>query len=123
MNPLYRNDRQGKLPDSWYVASADIPPDRPTLKGHVTADVCVIGAGFTGLSAARHLAAKGLDVVVVDAHRVGFGASGRNGGQVCSGYNVSMRSLAKTYGADRAKSLWDLAEEAKTDVRQNNQVF
>lgn len=117
MNPLYRNDRQGVLPDSWYAASTDIPADRPTLRGTVTADVCIIGAGFTGLSAARHLAAKGLDVVVVDAHRVGFGASGRNGGQVCSGYNVPMRKLAKTYGADHARQLWDMAEEAKADVR------
>ena len=117
MNPLYRNDRQGVLPDSWYVASTDIPADRPTLKGEVTADVCIVGAGFTGLPAARHLASKGLDVVVVDAHRVGFGASGRNGGQVCSGYNVPMRKLAETYGADHARRLWDLAEEAKDDLR------
>jgi gamma-glutamylputrescine oxidase len=117
VNPLYRNDRQGVLPDSWYAASTDIPADRPTLRGEVTADVCIVGAGFTGLSAARHLAAKGLDVVVVDAHRVGFGASGRNGGQVCSGYNVPMRKLAKTYGADHARRLWGLTEEAKDDLR------
>lgn len=117
MNPLYRNDRQGQLPDSWYVASSDIPADRPTLKGDITADVCIVGAGYTGLSAARHLAAKGLDVVVVDAHRVGFGASGRNGGQVCSGFNTPMRKLAKTYGADHARQLWELAEEAKDDLR------
>ncbi|MGJ8622591.1 MAG: NAD(P)/FAD-dependent oxidoreductase [Yoonia sp.] len=117
MNPLYRNDRQGQLPDSWYAASAEIAPDRPTLKGAVTADVCIVGAGYTGLSAARHLADKGLDVVVVDAHRVGFGASGRNGGQVCSGYNMSMRKMAERYGADHARHLWDLAEEAKADVR------
>ena len=118
MSILYRNDRQGALPDSWYAATANIAADRPTLKGQMTADVCIIGAGYTGLSAARHLAAKGLDVVVVDAHRVGFGASGRNGGQVCSGYNTSMRGLAKKYGADHAQRLWDLAQEAKGDVRK-----
>ena len=118
VNPLYRNDSPGQLPDSWYVASTDMPPERPALRGHVTADVCIVGAGFTGLSAARHLAAKGLDVVVVDAHRVGFGASGRNGGQVCSGYNTPQRALAKKYGAYHAKRLWNLTEEAKDDIRQ-----
>ncbi|WP_400087242.1 NAD(P)/FAD-dependent oxidoreductase [Yoonia sp. R78084] len=117
MNPLYRNDRPGILPDSWYVASTDIPPERPPLKGAVATDVCVIGAGYTGLSAARHLAAKGLDVIVLDAHRVGFGASGRNGGQVCSGYDKDQSTLIKHVGRDHAKALWQLAEEAKADLR------
>ena len=118
MNPLYRNDRPGQFPKSWYAATADIPPERPALYGQTTADVCVIGAGFTGLSAARHLAQKGLDVVVLDAHRVGFGASGRNGGQVCSGYNAEQETLEKKLGRDNAMALWALAEEAKADLRQ-----
>lgn len=117
-SPLYRNERPGVLPDSWYVASADIPPDRPALHGSLRVDVCIIGAGFTGLSAARHLAAKGLDVVVVDAHRVGFGASGRNGGQVWSGYNMPHRKMAAKYGADHARDLWQITEEAKSIVRE-----
>lgn len=118
VSPLYRNERPGELPDSWYMASTDIPRERPALRGHVSADVCIIGAGFTGLSAARHLTAKGLEVVVLDAHRVGFGASGRNGGQVCSGYNTPQRALAAKYGADHARRLWDLTEEAKADIRK-----
>ena len=117
MNPLYRNDRPGEFPDSWYVASTKIPPERPQLRGDHKADVCIVGAGYTGLSAARHLAAKGLDVVVLDAHRAGFGASGRNGGQVCSGYNHDQTTLTQKLGHDRAKVLWDLAEEAKGDLR------
>lgn len=117
MNPLYRNDRPGAFPDSWYVASADIPTERPSLKGNVSADVCIVGAGYTGLSAARHLVQKGLDVIVLDAHRAGFGASGRNGGQVCSGYDYSQTTLIKKYGAGLARVLWDFAEEAKTDLR------
>ncbi|WP_341365501.1 FAD-binding oxidoreductase [Yoonia sp. BS5-3] len=117
MNPLYRNDLPGQLPQSWYVASTDIPPERPPLYGETRADVCIIGAGFTGLSAARHLAEKGLDVVVLDAHRAGFGASGRNGGQVHSGFNASQRSLEKAYGRDRAKMLWAFSQEAKSDLR------
>jgi len=117
MNPLYRNDRQGEYPDSWYVASTDIPSERPPLKGEVQADVCIIGAGYTGLSAARHLASKGFEVVVLDAHRAGFGASGRNGGQVCSGYDYTQTTLTKKLGAGPAKALWELAEESKADLR------
>lgn len=119
MNPLYRNDRPGQFPKSWYAASADIPAERPSLYGQMTADICVVGAGYTGLSAALHLAQRGLDVVVLDAHRVGFGASGRNGGQVGSGYNVDQATLEKRVGAGNARLLWDLAEEAKADLRQH----
>ena len=117
MNPLYRNDRPGQFPQSWYAASADIPAERPPLYGETLADVCIVGAGYTGLSAARHLAKKGLDVVVLDAHRAGFGASGRNGGQVCSGFNIDQITLTKKLGAAHARQLWDLAEEAKTELR------
>ena len=85
MNPLYHNDRPGVFPESYYVATADIPPQRPALDGDMRADVAVIGAGYTGLSTALHAAKKGLKVVVIDAHRVGFGASGRNGAQVGTG--------------------------------------
>lgn len=118
VNPLYRNDRPGQFPKSWYAASADIPPERPPLYGETQADVCIVGAGYTGLSAARHLARKGLDVVVLDAHRAGFGASGRNGGQVCSGFDSNQTMLSKKLGADQARMLWDLAEEAKADLRK-----
>ena len=123
MNPLYRNDRAGQFPKSWYAASTPLPDERLPLYGHVTADVCVIGAGFTGLSAALHLAQKGLSVVVLDAHRAGFGASGRNGGQVGSGYNKSQEWLAKHLGDGAARALWDMAEEAKSDLRANAATF
>lgn len=88
------------------------------MRGELQADVCIVGAGYTGLSAARHLAAKGLDVVVLDAHRVGFGASGRNGGQVCSGYDYPQTVLTKKLGRGLAKVLWELGEEAKSDLRE-----
>ena len=81
MNPLFRNDKQGEYPASWYADSADLAPARAPLQGAVSADVAILGAGFTGLTAALELARKGLSVVVVEAHRAGFGASGRNGGQ------------------------------------------
>ena len=91
----------------------------PDLRGGHTADVCIVGAGYTGLTAARTLAAKGLSVIVVEAHRAGFGASGRNGGQVASGYNAPQQMLARKLGADTARDLWDLTQEAKADVAAN----
>ena len=119
MNPLYRNDRQGELPKSWYAASTELPPERSALRGQLTVDVCIIGAGYTGLSAARVLAEKGLEVIVLDAHRVGFGASGRNGGQVGSGHNTDQRTLSRKLGKEHAAALWALSQEAKADIRAN----
>jgi len=112
-NPLYRNDRPATFPDSWYAATADIPPERPSLKGQITADVCVVGAGYTGLMAALELAEAGMSVVVLDAHRAGWGASGRNGGQVGSGFNKDQRWIAAKVGKGPAKALWDMSEDAK----------
>ncbi|MEM1150362.1 MAG: FAD-binding oxidoreductase, partial [Pseudomonadota bacterium] len=98
-------------------ATADIPPPRPALEGAAEADVAVLGAGFTGLTAALALARKGFKVAVVEAHRAGFGASGRNGGQVGSGFNADQRTLEKELGRDAAHLLWDLSMEAKAMVR------
>ena len=71
-----------------------------------------MGGGYTGLSAALHLAERGLDVVLVEAHRVGFGASGRNGGHVGSGFNLRQPVLERLVGKDHARRLWDLSQEA-----------
>ncbi|MDZ4085829.1 MAG: FAD-binding oxidoreductase [Tabrizicola sp.] len=117
MNLLHVNDRRGEYPASYYAATAT-PLDRfPILKGTTKADVCVVGGGYTGLSAALHLAQKGFDVVVLEAHRVGFGASGRNGGQVGSGQRQDQVWVEKTVGRENAHRLWDMAEEAKTLVK------
>ncbi len=117
MDLLYSNDRPGTYPQSWYAATAHDAPDHPELRGEVTADVCVVGAGFTGLSTALHLAQRGVDVVLLDAHRVGFGASGRNGGQLGSGQRQDQKTLIKMMGRDDARHLWLLGEEAKQLVR------
>ncbi|WP_343503464.1 NAD(P)/FAD-dependent oxidoreductase [Alloyangia pacifica] len=113
MDLLFSNDRRGEYPQSWYAATSEMLPPFPKLEGEARADVCVIGGGYTGLSAALHLAEAGLDVALLEAHRVGFGASGRNGGQLGSGQRQDQLSLEKMVGEGNARVLWDLGEEAK----------
>ncbi|WP_320176508.1 FAD-binding oxidoreductase [Roseovarius pacificus] len=117
MNLLFANDRQGRYPPSWYAATANDLPAFAPLRGQEKADICIIGAGYTGLSAALHLAERGYDVVLLEAHRVGFGASGRNGGQLGSGQRMEQDGLEKLVGREDAAKLWDLAEDAKDLVK------
>jgi gamma-glutamylputrescine oxidase len=112
MDLLTANDRPGAYPPSWYAASLPPPPPRPTLHGEVEADVCVVGGGYTGLSAALHLAEAGFTVALLEAQRLGWGASGRNGGQVGVGQRQDQGWLEKTVGPTRARALWDLGLEA-----------
>jgi gamma-glutamylputrescine oxidase len=114
---LTANDRPGEYPASWYTATAPAGPPLPPLRGDVAADVCVIGGGYTGLSAALHLAEAGLGVVVLEAQRVGWGASGRNGGQLGSGQRRDQDWLEQRF-PDKARVLWELAEEAKALVKR-----
>ena len=104
-------------PDSYYAATAVGIYGHPQLNGAERADVCVIGGGFTGLSAALNLAEQGLDVVLLEAERIGFGASGRNGGLIGSGQRKGVLELEKQFGFERSRILWDLAEAAKTEIR------
>jgi gamma-glutamylputrescine oxidase len=104
-------------PDSYYVATAIGMEDRPALQGELTADVCVIGGGFTGLSAALNLAEQGLDVVLLEAERIGFGASGRCGGLVGSGQRKDVLEMEAQFGVERSKQFWDFAERAKDEIR------
>jgi gamma-glutamylputrescine oxidase len=117
MNLLYANDRRGQYPDSWYAATANALDRFPPLKGAARADVCVIGGGYTGLSAALHLAQAGRDVVLLEAQRVGFGASGRNGGQLGTGQRVDQDVLERLVGDANAARLWEMGLEAVALVK------
>lgn len=105
-------------PDSYYAATATGVSDHPRLQGAERADVCVIGGGFTGLSAALNLAEKGFDVVLLEAERVGWGASGRNGGLIGSGQRKDALDLEEEFGYERSREFWAFAEEAKADIRE-----
>ena len=115
---LYSNDKAGQYPDSYYFASANQVPEFSKQQGSERADVCVIGAGFTGLSAALHLAKAGYSVVLLDAHRIGWGASGRNGGQLASDNRCDQDTLESQYGKDGARALWNIAQDANTLCRE-----
>jgi gamma-glutamylputrescine oxidase len=103
---------------SYYAASAHAAPARAALEGTVECDVCVVGAGIAGCSAALHLADKGLSVVLLEEHRTGWGASGRSGGQVIFGVAASQQKLARLVGADGARAVWDVSVEALALVRE-----
>ena len=104
-------------PESYYLATAIGMVERPALEGNERADVCVIGGGFTGLSAALNLAERGYDVVLLEAERVGWGASGRNGGLIGSGQRKDALELEEQFGFEQSKALWDIAEDAKAEIR------
>ena len=98
---------------SYYQATATPSPKHPPLMGDVSADVCIVGGGYTGLSAAIELAEAGHKVVVLEAETVGHGASGRNGGQICTGFSSGQDKIAKQLGPEDARRCFALAEEAK----------
>jgi gamma-glutamylputrescine oxidase len=102
---------------SYYAATANDFAALHPLQGEVVADVCVVGGGFTGLSAALHLAERGYKVVLLEAAQIGWGASGRNGGQINTGLRKSPQDLIAAYGLGRAKALFDLSEEARGLIR------
>jgi gamma-glutamylputrescine oxidase len=104
-------------PQGYYAVSAGPPPPHPALSHTLKADVCVIGGGFTGLSAALHLAEKGAVTALVEAETIGFAASGRNGGQIHTGLRKDQAELERWLGPIHAHQLWTLTEDAKTLLR------
>jgi gamma-glutamylputrescine oxidase len=101
----------GDYPPSYYAASRNIIRHPRRLEGELEADICVIGAGYSGLSTAIHLAEHGFKVVVVEGAGVGWGASGRNGGQVVNGLNASLETIGRRYGEKTAGFVGSMVQE------------
>jgi gamma-glutamylputrescine oxidase len=105
--------RNSLTAQSYYQATANRRLTFPALNGEVTCDVAIVGGGFTGLSAALELAEAGYKVALVEASHIGAGASGRNGGQICTGFSSGQGKLVSQLGAGNARTCFEIAEEAK----------
>ena len=107
---------------SYYAASANEIPDYSPLRGAKSSDVCVIGAGFTGLSAALQLSERGFKVHVIEANKVAWGASGRNGGQMIGGISGENR-ISKSLGADGESIVWDMRWKGHQIIRERVKTY
>ncbi|MFV0476776.1 MAG: NAD(P)/FAD-dependent oxidoreductase [Parahaliea sp.] len=104
--------------DSWYAASANRHLSFEALRGETRSDICIVGGGYTGLSTAIHLRRLGYSVSLLEAHRIAWGASGRNGGHAGTGQRVSQTDLERWLGREHSRALWDLGLEAVDTVCQ-----
>jgi len=103
---------------SYYAASALPAPQRPVLAGSTDCDVCVVGAGIAGCSAALHLASRGMSVVLLEENRVGWGASGRSGAQALFGVACGQSKLERLLGPADARLVWDVSVEGLSLMRE-----
>jgi gamma-glutamylputrescine oxidase len=103
---------------SYYAASARSAPEHPPLGGSAEADVCVVGGGIAGCSTALHLAERGLRVVLLEEHRIGWGASGRSGAQAIQGIASGQAKLDRLIGPAAARSVWEVSVEGLALMRQ-----
>lgn len=119
---MSRNPNKQRFPaphaPSYYAQSANTAPERPAARGEIRAQACVIGAGFSGLSTALALAERGYQVVVLEASHVGWGASGRNGGQLVNGYSRDLDVVEQRYGPEAAQALGAMAFEGADIIRE-----
>lgn len=113
----------GSHTSSYYAASANPAPARPELQGDHEIDVCIVGAGYSGLSTGLHLAEKGYKVAIIEGARVGWGASGRNGGQIVNGLNASLQTIKRRYGQDTATFVAGLVQEGGEIIRERVRTY
>ena len=113
----------GRHTGSYYAASANPSPARAELSGDQQIDICIVGAGYSGLSTGLHLVEKGYKVAIIEGARVGWGASGRNGGQIVNGLNASLQTIKKRYGQDTATFVAGLVQEGGNIIRERVKTY
>jgi len=113
----------GVIENSYYEASVERPACSLALCEHMTADACVIGGGYAGISAALELAQRGYSVVLLEAQRIGWGASGRNGGQVIVGFGDDNETIEKQFSRQDARRAWDVSVEGLQLLRERIERF
>lgn len=106
----------GRYPGSYYAASRNIVREPVRLEGLAETDVCIIGGGYTGLSTAIHLTEKGYKVTLVEGAQIGWGASGRNGGQIVNGLNAGLDKIKRNYGDDAARFVGSMVQEGAQTI-------
>ena len=115
---LHVNDALGQYPATYYAATAKPLDAFPPVSGEVNCDVAIIGAGLSGLSAALQLSKLGFSVALLDAHRLGWGASGRNGGQISGDQRLEQEELEKLVGKEDARKLWTIAQDSLSFIHE-----
>ena len=103
---------------NFYFATTPPPPPHAPLRGETRADVCIVGGGISGLSAALHLIERGFSVALLEARHLGFGGSGRSGGQTIFGYASGQEKLERLVGEADARFMWDIALEGMKLTRE-----
>ena len=103
---------------SYYAASANTSASYPALDAHIDADIAVVGGGFTGVNTALELAERGYQVALLEANRICWGASGRNGGQIIGGLGHNASQFRKVIGDEGVRSIYDMGNEGVDIIRQ-----
>ncbi|MCH9693524.1 MAG: FAD-binding oxidoreductase [Gammaproteobacteria bacterium] len=119
---MLKTDQKQEHTSSYYAASVNEVTSYPRLEGARSADVCVVGAGFTGVATALSLAERGFSVALVEANRVGWGASGRNGGQIINGVS-GLEKIRKKHGNGIADMIWHLRWRGNDIIRERVEKY
>jgi len=119
---MQKNAQKQEHTKSWYAATVNEVTDYPELKGVESADICVVGGGFSGVSTALALAERGYSVALVEANRIGWGASGRNGGQLIHG-GCGLDKLLKQHGDSIADMVWDMKWRGNDIIRERVEKY
>ena len=108
---------------SYYAASANWQTDYPKLEEDISADVVIVGGGFSGVATAVELCERGYKVVLIEANRIGCGASGRNGGQIIGGYGANPAAFRSSIGSEGVKVVENMGVECVDIIKARIEMY